>query len=156
MVLKATRRHISAISKTLFLNIGRSRTRKQMRREPGELNGQALQETIAFKAPQLSAAASMPGKHVLAASKTANSRVSSFGAQLSIHQGPWPDARKGQVNLSGAFEKGQAYVAQSLATAMAGLQVIGFDARNVWAHEQVHRFYASLSRLEASRENEAT
>jgi hypothetical protein len=34
---------------------------------------------------------------------------------------------------------------------MAGLQVIGFNASEVRAQEQVHRFYNSLSRLEASK-----
>jgi ATP-dependent DNA helicase PIF1 len=75
---------------------------------------------------------------------------------LSIHKAQGQTLERVKVNLSRAFEKGQAYVALSRATSMAGLQVIGFDASKVRAHEQVHRFYNSLSRLEASRENEAT
>jgi ATP-dependent DNA helicase PIF1 len=75
---------------------------------------------------------------------------------LSIHKAQGQTLERVKVNLSRAFEKGQAYVALSRSTTMQGLQVIGFDASKVRAHEQVHRFYNSLSRLEASGENDGT
>jgi ATP-dependent DNA helicase PIF1 len=46
------------------------------------------------------------------------------------------------------FEKGQAYVALSRATSMAGLQVLRFDPKKVNAHEKVGVFYANLARVE--------
>jgi ATP-dependent DNA helicase PIF1 len=70
---------------------------------------------------------------------------------LSIHKAQGQTLERVKVNLSRAFEKGQAYVALSRATSMAGLQVLGFDPAKVMAHESVRRFYASLSRLESNK-----
>jgi ATP-dependent DNA helicase PIF1 len=74
---------------------------------------------------------------------------------LSIHKAQGQTLERVKVNLSRAFEKGQAYVALSRATTMAGLQVIGFDPAKVMAHESVRRFYAGLSRLENSKAEKA-
>lgn len=71
---------------------------------------------------------------------------------LSIHKAQGQTLERVKVNLSRAFEKGQAYVALSRATSMAGLQVLGFDPSKVVAHETVRRFYASLSRLESNQQ----
>lgn len=48
------------------------------------------------------------------------------------------------MDLGKAFEKGQAYVALSRATCKEGLQVLGFEARKVMAHERVREFYERL------------
>jgi ATP-dependent DNA helicase PIF1 len=72
---------------------------------------------------------------------------------LSIHKAQGQTLERVRVNLSRVFEKGQAYVALSRATSMAGLQVIGFDPAKVMAHESVRRFYASLSRAEETYAN---
>lgn len=64
---------------------------------------------------------------------------------LSIHKAQGQTLERVKVNLSRAFERGQAYVALSRATSMAGLQVIGFDPKKVMAHEAVRTFYAGLS-----------
>ena len=69
---------------------------------------------------------------------------------LSIHKAQGQTLERVKVNLSRAFEKGQAYVALSRATTMAGLQVLGFDSAKVVAHDSVRRFYAGLSRLESN------
>jgi ATP-dependent DNA helicase PIF1 len=53
-----------------------------------------------------------------------------------------------RVDLGRVFEKGQAYVALSRATSMAGLQILRFDPRKVIAHEKVRTFYSSLMRAE--------
>jgi ATP-dependent DNA helicase PIF1 len=70
---------------------------------------------------------------------------------LSIHKAQGQTLERVKVNLSRAFERGQAYVALSRATSMAGLQVIGFDPRKVMAHEAVRRFYAGLTNITAPR-----
>jgi ATP-dependent DNA helicase PIF1 len=75
---------------------------------------------------------------------------------LSIHKAQGQTLERVRVNLSRVFEKGQAYVALSRATSMAGLQVIGFDPAKVMAHEAVRRFYASLSRAEETKANSTT
>jgi ATP-dependent DNA helicase PIF1 len=69
---------------------------------------------------------------------------------LSIHKAQGQTLERVKVNLSKAFERGQAYVALSRATTMHGLQVIGFDPAKVMAHDAVKRFYASLSRADES------
>jgi ATP-dependent DNA helicase PIF1 len=66
---------------------------------------------------------------------------------LSIHKAQGQTLERVKVNLSRAFERGQAYVALSRATSMAGLQVIGFDPKKVMAHEAVRKFYAGLSHM---------
>jgi len=68
---------------------------------------------------------------------------------LSIHKAQGQTLERVKVNLSRAFEKGQAYVALSRATTLDGLQVLGFDPTKVMAHDAVRRFYAGLSRLES-------
>jgi ATP-dependent DNA helicase PIF1 len=75
---------------------------------------------------------------------------------LSIHKAQGQTLERVRVNLSRVFEKGQAYVALSRATSMAGLEVIGFDPAKVMAHEAVRRFYASLSRAGETEANRMT
>lgn len=67
---------------------------------------------------------------------------------LSIHKAQGQTLERVRVDLGRVFEKGQAYVALSRATSMAGLQVLKFDARKVMAHEKVRAFYAGLSKAE--------
>jgi ATP-dependent DNA helicase PIF1 len=67
---------------------------------------------------------------------------------LSIHKAQGQTLERVRVDLGKVFEKGQAYVALSRATNMAGLQVLRFDPRKVNAHEKVRTFYASLSKAE--------
>lgn len=68
---------------------------------------------------------------------------------LSIHKAQGQTLERVRVDLGKVFEKGQAYVALSRATSMAGLQILRFDARKVIAHEKVRLFYAGLERAEA-------
>lgn len=49
-----------------------------------------------------------------------------------------------EVNLSSAFEVGQAYVALSRARSMEGLRVMAFDRRVVRASPAVIEFYKNL------------
>lgn len=67
---------------------------------------------------------------------------------LSIHKAQGQTLERVRVDLGRVFEKGQAYVALSRATTMAGLQILRFDPRKVLAHEKVRLFYSSLSRAE--------
>lgn len=67
---------------------------------------------------------------------------------LSIHKAQGQTLERVKVDLGKVFERGQAYVALSRATSMAGLQVLRFDPAKVQAHERVRAFYASLTRLE--------
>ncbi|KAK7192557.1 DNA repair and recombination protein pif1 [Paraphaeosphaeria sporulosa] len=67
---------------------------------------------------------------------------------LSIHKAQGQTLERVRVDLGRVFEKGQAYVALSRATNMAGLQVMRFDASKVMAHEKVRAFYSSLSTAE--------
>lgn len=67
---------------------------------------------------------------------------------LSIHKAQGQTLERVRVDLGKVFEKGQAYVALSRATSMAGLQVLRFDPKKVIAHEKVRLFYSSLSRAE--------
>jgi ATP-dependent DNA helicase PIF1 len=69
---------------------------------------------------------------------------------LSIHKAQGQTLERVKVDLGKVFEKGQAYVALSRATSMAGLQVLKFDPKKVMAHETVRGFYAGLSRAEAA------
>lgn len=70
---------------------------------------------------------------------------------LSIHKAQGQTLERVKVDLGKVFEKGQAYVALSRATSMKGLQVVGFSAGKVMAHEKVRTFYTSLSRAEAAK-----
>ena len=67
---------------------------------------------------------------------------------LSIHKAQGQTLERVRVDLGRVFEKGQAYVALSRATCMAGLQVMRFDPRKVLAHDKVRAFYSGLSRAE--------
>ena len=67
---------------------------------------------------------------------------------LSIHKAQGQTLERVKVDLGKVFEKGQAYVALSRATNMAGLQVLRFDPKKVLAHEKVRSFYQQLSRVE--------
>jgi len=67
---------------------------------------------------------------------------------LSIHKAQGQTLERVKVDLGKVFEKGQAYVALSRATTMAGLQVLRFDPKKVNAHEKVRNFYQQLSRVE--------
>lgn len=67
---------------------------------------------------------------------------------LSIHKAQGQTLERVRVDLGRVFEKGQAYVALSRATSMAGLQILRFDPRKVLAHEKVRLFYSKLSRAE--------
>lgn len=67
---------------------------------------------------------------------------------LSIHKAQGQTLERVKVDLGKVFEKGQAYVALSRATSMAGLQVLRFDPKKVNAHEKVGTFYANLARVE--------
>ncbi|KKY17147.1 putative mitochondrial dna helicase [Diplodia seriata] len=71
---------------------------------------------------------------------------------LSIHKAQGQTLERVKVDLGRVFEKGQAYVALSRATNMAGLQVMNFDPKKVNAHERVRSFYASLSNVQAVAE----
>lgn len=73
---------------------------------------------------------------------------------LSIHKAQGQTLERVRVDLGRAFEKGQAYVALSRATSMAGLQVMRFNPSKVQAHPLVAKFYKSLARAEQA--NEAT
>lgn len=72
---------------------------------------------------------------------------------LSIHKAQGQTLERVKVDLGRVFEKGQAYVALSRATAMKGLQVLRFDAKKVVAHERVRTFYGNLSRYELAEKN---
>lgn len=72
---------------------------------------------------------------------------------LSIHKAQGQTLERVKVDLGRVFEKGQAYVALSRATNMAGLQVLRFDPKKVVAHERVRHFYANLSRVELAEKN---
>lgn len=67
---------------------------------------------------------------------------------LSIHKAQGQTLDRVKVDLGKVFEKGQAYVALSRATSMAGLQVLRFDPKKVQAHDRVRNFYSNLSRVE--------
>lgn len=72
---------------------------------------------------------------------------------LSIHKAQGQTLERVKVDLGKVFEKGQAYVALSRATSMAGLQVLRFDPRKVNAHERVRAFYTKLARVELADKN---
>nr|POF14089.1 atp-dependent dna helicase pif1 [Quercus suber] len=67
---------------------------------------------------------------------------------LSIHKAQGQTLERVKVDLGKVFEKGQAYVALSRATSMAGLQVLNFDPKKVNAHARVGNFYANLSKVD--------
>ena len=72
---------------------------------------------------------------------------------LSIHKAQGQTLERVKVDLGKVFEKGQAYVALSRATSMAGLQVLRFDPKKVVAHDKVRTFYSNLSRIELAEKN---
>lgn len=67
---------------------------------------------------------------------------------LSIHKAQGQTLERVKVDLGKVFERGQAYVALSRATSMAGLQVLRFEPGKVMAHEKVRTFYAGLMGVE--------
>lgn len=71
---------------------------------------------------------------------------------LSIHKAQGQTIEKVKVDLRRVFEKGQAYVALSRATTQEGLQVVGFNAAKVQAHERVRKFYDTLYGVDAIKE----
>ncbi len=75
---------------------------------------------------------------------------------LSIHKAQGQTLERVKVDLGKVFEKGQAYVALSRATSMAGLQVLRFDPKKVNAHDRVRTFYAKLSRVELEEKAESS
>jgi len=60
---------------------------------------------------------------------------------LSMHKSQGQTLERVKVDLSRAFEKGQAYVALSRATKMETLQVLNFDQSKVQAHPRVLAWY---------------
>lgn len=72
---------------------------------------------------------------------------------LSIHKAQGQTLDRVKVDLGRVFEKGQAYVALSRATSMAGLQVLRFDPKKVNAHDKVRTFYSKLARVELAEKN---
>jgi ATP-dependent DNA helicase PIF1 len=75
---------------------------------------------------------------------------------LSIHKAQGQTLERVKVDLGKVFEKGQAYVALSRATNMAGLQVLRFDPKKVNAHEKVRTFYSNLQRVELAEKDQGT
>jgi ATP-dependent DNA helicase PIF1 len=74
---------------------------------------------------------------------------------LSIHKAQGQTLERVRVDLGRVFEKGQAYVALSRATSMAGLQILRFDPRKIMAHEKVRSFWARCRlRMRSSRRGE--
>ncbi|WPG99866.1 ATP-dependent DNA helicase PIF1 [Acrodontium crateriforme] len=73
---------------------------------------------------------------------------------LSIHKAQGQTLDRVKVDLGKVFEKGQAYVALSRATSMAGLQVLRFDPKKVNAHEKVRSFYANLTSVELAEKTQ--
>ncbi|KAJ8487624.1 hypothetical protein ONZ45_g14264 [Pleurotus djamor] len=63
---------------------------------------------------------------------------------ISIHKSQGQTIDKLRVNLEGAFEKGQVYVALSRASRPYGLQVTGFQRSKVEAHPRVVEWYQHL------------
>ncbi|KAF9168742.1 hypothetical protein DFQ26_000009 [Actinomortierella ambigua] len=60
-----------------------------------------------------------------------------------------------KVDMGNIFEAGQAYVALSRATTLAGLQVLNFDRRSVQADERVAEFYRGLETVRELMDREA-
>lgn len=75
---------------------------------------------------------------------------------LSIHKAQGQTLERVKVDLGKVFEKGQAYVALSRATSMAGLQVMRFDPKKVVAHDKVRSFYSNLQRIELAEKDQGT
>lgn len=63
---------------------------------------------------------------------------------LSIHKAQGQTLDRVKVDLSGTFERGQAYVAVSRASSYDRLQITGFDPSRVKVDEKVKGFYGSL------------
>lgn len=64
---------------------------------------------------------------------------------LSIHKAQGQTIDRVRVDMARVFDCGQAYVALSRATSMAGLQLINFHPRKIMAHPKVTDFYAALA-----------
>ena len=63
---------------------------------------------------------------------------------ITIHKAQGMSLDAVEVDLSGVFEDGQAYVALSRARTVAGLRVIGFDPRRTTTSARVLQFYDTL------------
>lgn len=63
---------------------------------------------------------------------------------LSIHKAQGQTLDRVKVDLSGTFERGQAYVAVSRASSYDRLQITGFDPSKVKVDQKVQGFYTSL------------
>lgn len=63
---------------------------------------------------------------------------------ISIHKAQGQTLQRVKVDLSGAFEAGQVYVALSRATSLQGLQIVGFEERKVKVYDKVVAFESSI------------
>jgi len=72
---------------------------------------------------------------------------------LSIHKAQGQTLERVKIDLKKIFEKGQAYVALSRATSLAGLVVLNFEKSKVMAHPRVAEFYNSLYSVNKALEN---
>jgi len=68
--------------------------------------------------------------------KNANSKNKLLGMSIS----------KVEMKLRHVFEYGQAYVALSRATTLAGLHIVDFDQRGFRAHPKVLQYYTVLAK----------
>jgi ATP-dependent DNA helicase PIF1 len=63
---------------------------------------------------------------------------------MSIHKSQGQTLARVKIDLSGVFEKGQAYVALSRAKTVEHLQVLGFRPEKVMPHPRVIAFHKDL------------
>lgn len=72
---------------------------------------------------------------------------------MSIHKAQGQTVERLRVDLRGAFECGQCYVALSRAVGAGGLQVVGFEGARVRAHWKVLRWSEELEKEMAASAN---
>jgi hypothetical protein len=72
---------------------------------------------------------------------------------VTVHKCQGQSLTRAEMSLSRCFESGQAYVALSRVSSLAGVRLLQFDPRNVRASKEVVEYYAALERL-AERSNE--
>ncbi|CAM9251762.1 unnamed protein product, partial [Hapterophycus canaliculatus] len=63
---------------------------------------------------------------------------------ITVHKSQGATLANAMVSMEDMFDFGQAYVALSRTTTLAGLHLLDFTASNIKAHESVTHFYASL------------